>query len=262
MTDEGVQGLASTTEPVQKTGEQGATTASGEQVKEPSIAEQVKAAVTAAMGDVLEKNKRELQSAKDKAAAELNSLQRRLRASEEEMNLTARRVHELDPEVAKELELTRYKAKEAVSITLAAEQQQQEAREKFHRDFRETLEQSISGLGVDPKDPRIDWGTDSLETISYFNLQKKVMDSVVKIKKEDEGIKASTLRQTIDKELRDKYGITEANSDTAQTSGGVTGSGIPKSKAKFAEWVAGLNEVDYKKHRKEIDSLIESGAIR
>lgn len=142
---------------------------------EPSSAEKFEQAVAAS----LERAERAIQSAKDKAIREVTSRQARQAATSSD-NLAAltEELSDLDPEVAKEVEL---RARRAAAKNQAAEASRTavaDRAESFHQEFTDSLTALAVEAGVDPKDSRLDWAKDA--GTDYLTVMKRFQSSLVK----------------------------------------------------------------------------------
>jgi hypothetical protein len=224
---------------------------------ESKIADMVKAEVAKAT----EVAKRELQSVKDKAAAEISRHAQRASASDATLRAVTGKLRELDPATATEVELAQLRS-EASERTRSeqAEQiqhQQQEAWTRFQADIIE----EITEMGVDPQDPKLDTGAGSKD---WGELHKRVIKSAAKIKKEQETKMASQSDEV--KQLRDQIAKLErqingeANSVDTSTSSATAVKGIPTDSKKLGEWIAN-NPDEYRKRRQEVYDLQRKGLI-
>lgn len=128
--------------------------------QEAKVQELVAQATTKAVEEARKSGRQELQSQQDKNKAELERIERRATTAEASLGATTKQLQSLDPEVAKEVELAQLRAREAARTTqdqAGAVKQQQET-------VFASLETHLKSLGIDPKDPRIDWalGTNSI----------------------------------------------------------------------------------------------------
>ena len=190
-----------------------------------------KAAIKAAT-EAKEIGKRELQSAQDRNKAELQKAQRRAQLAESTLGAARKRVEQLDPEIAKELELVSYREKDKGLTVAEQEESAIRAQQEFHQRFQDGLTQFIKTSGIDPTDKRIDWATDAP---NYLEAQTRVLNSVSKIQQEN----AQTIQAGLEKRLKDmeaklsKVNV-EANSVSTATSQGVVAGSDEEFVKKFA----------------------------
>ena len=230
---------------------------------EESLNQKISEAVSKAIAIETEKSKRELQSVKDKGVAEVQAAQRRAKFAENTMERTRTHLQSLDPETAKEMELAELRAKEQSRLTLEQEDTLSRQQVEFHQQFQSNLTQFITGLGVDPVDKRIDWAGDAP---NYLEAQRRVLDSVAKIQKEN--IKASEASidlkiKEAEKRIKKSLGAEEdVNSVSTQGSSGVSSEGIPIDMGAFRKWVAELPQAEYEKKAAKINEMLNSGKIK
>ncbi len=269
MTEVTVLGQTSTTESVQSPVEAVKATEVVkplEPTQEEVLSKKIEEAVAKALASETEKSRREIQSTKDKAIAEVQLAERRRMLAERTMEATQKQIQTLDPETAKEFELARLRAESQGRLSLEQEEVARQSRMDFDSQFNGSLVQFIQNMGVDPTNPSIDWAKDATSTGDYLTAQRRVLDSVAKIQKEN----AKNLEMSIEarvkeveKKVRKDLGIDEVNSVSAQMSGGaVSGSGIPTDLGKFRTWVSDLSSADYKKLKPEIEKMMAEGKIK
>ncbi len=223
------------------------------------VAEEM-AKLTADTTKATEAAKRELQSAKDKARAEIEAAHRRARFAETTLDATKRKIDEIDPDTGKELELARYRAEEEArrqqELTESAQKQQAE----FHEQFTSSLRETISDMGIDPEDKRIDWATDAS---NYLDAQKRVLRSAAKIKRESEiALQESVKKQLKETEERIRRDLGVNSVDTSGGSG-VSSDGIPTDLTKFRDWIATIPQVEYEtKYADKVKELMRQDKIK
>jgi len=192
--------------------------------EQPLTAEQVQQMIA----EETEKVRRQIQSDKDKAVAEVRrEADRRVRFAEEKAASIKSSLTNLDPEVAKEIELAELRGERKTK-------QQQDAEEAARRAFRETydtfhtnMNQYVTDLGIDPKD--IDWGD---EGEPLLQKQQRILGQVSKKQKDlakDAEKKAEDKFKDLEQKLRKDLGL---DSVPTETSPGVSGSDAD-FKAKF-----------------------------
>ena len=272
MTDSTVQGQPSTTEIVQSPVE---PTKPNEVSTEPvavqpappekSLDEKIADAVAKALAVETEKSRREIQSAKDRAMAELQgrqSAERRARLAENTQSAVTKHLQSLDPDVAKEFELAQLRAEREGRMTLEQEEQMRQQQTDFHSRFQSGLTTYAQSVGVDVKDARLDWNIDPAD---YLGSQQRFLSSVAKIQND----KVKSLEASIDtkikeseKRIKKDLGVDEVNSVSTQMSGGVSAKGIPTDMTKFRAWVRDLPEKEYKALKTDIDSMLAKGQIK
>ena len=126
-----------------------------------------------------------------------------------------KQLQSLDPEMAKDVELAEFRAKETARTT--------QDQEKVLRQQQETvvtlLQTHLQTLEIDPKDPRIDW---AMDTNSVVEGRSRFDASVARIVNENKQTAASGFEQRL-KDLEAKIGQAniEANSVATTPSPGV-----------------------------------------
>lgn len=191
--------------------------------QEAKVQQMVADATAKAIAEAKEIGRKELQSQQDRNAAEAARVERRAKVAEGTLGGVRQRLQELDPDVAKDLELSELKAEREGRATFDQEEAARQAQAAFHEQFFSGLNQFIVNAGVDPKDERIDWANDAPD---YLTAQRRVLDSIAKIQKGNE----QTMKEGFEKRLKDLEtkvagGEEEANSvNTAASQGAIAGS--------------------------------------
>jgi hypothetical protein len=253
MTDVTVTGQSSTSETVQAPATESVTTSTAPAIDPKILQEEIQKALK----PMLETSRREIQSIKDKSKAEIEAAQRRARNVEQTLGAVNTRLYTLDPETAKELELTRFRAEANARTQEEQEQAAIKSQADFITSFSETNKQFVTDLGIDPNNPEIDWGADAATPLDAL---KRIQTSVAKIQKKDKENLKLTMSQQIQAEVAKALAkasgteALEANSVDTAMSGGVPAAGLPNDKAKFEAYVAGLSTADYKKNKAAIEA--------
>lgn len=219
-------------------------------------------AVSRALAPETEKSRREIQSAKDKATAEINAALRRARIAEATLGATKAQLQSLDPDVAKEMELAELREKERQRIALEQEEQAAKYQSTVVQTFYDNMNQFVIGLGVNPTDPRIDWAGDASDLLT---MQRRILDSVTKIQKEEKKALESSIKDEIlkaEKRIKKELGAEDVNSVSTQISGGISGEGIPTDRARFREWIDKLTVDEYAKVKPKIDEMLAKNLIK
>ncbi len=184
---------------------------------EEKVRQMIAEATAKAVVEAKEIGKRELQAAQDRNKAEMAKEQRRAQIAESALG--AARTQITDPDIANQLELAALRAKEQGRMTLEQEEAMVRQQQEFHQQFQGNLTQFITGLGVDPKDNRIDWATDAP---NYLDAQRRVLESVSKIQKENiQAMQSGMEKRLKDLESKVSQVNVEANSVETTTSAGV-----------------------------------------
>ncbi len=233
-----------------------------EPTPEEILNQKISEAVSKALATETEKSRRELQSAKDKALAEVQTAQRRARLAETTLGATQKHLETLDPETAKEFELARLRAESSGRQSLEQEEQAAQYQMAVVQKFHENMTQFITGLGVDPNDKRVDWASDAPDLLT---AQQRILDSVARIQKEN--VKSTELE--LDKKIKEaevrikkELGYVENNSVSTTASLGASSDGIPTDLSKFKEWVATLSQKEYESKSAKIKEMMQAGKIK
>ena len=193
---------------------------------QPLTQESVAQMVQAELAKATEAAKREIQSIKDKARAEVDQHLRKSQLAEATLNQVRSKLKDADPAFAEQLEVeelrVRDRAYRSQEQELAAYQQQAQ----FDQQFKQNLSQFVSGLGVNPEDKRVDWGEDAA---NYLEKQNRILASVVKIQ-QDESKVAATKRSQEFKELEMKL-RKDLGLDSVDTANPTVARGISKDEA-------------------------------
>ena len=215
---------------------------------EEAMATLIEQKVAEAIAKSTELAKREIQSVKDKATAEVQAAQRRTRFAEGTLTSTRQQLQTLEPDVAKEMELAELRAREQGRLTMEQEEASTRQQLEFHQQFQSNLTQFITGLGVDPADKRIDWAGDAP---NYLEAQRRVLDSVSKIQKAN----IQTLQSGLEKRLnalenKSKQVDIEANSVSTATSPGVVAGSDAEFTKKFGAGDLPLTKENVERYNK------------
>ena len=175
--------------------------------------EQVKQ-LTDKLAEQTDLSKREIQSFKDKALKEIESAQARAQFAEDTLTSVEAGFKETDPEAAEkarlQAEVTHYRR------TGVAQAQRQQV-EVFDKSFQENMNQFITGMGIDPNDKRIDWGTDAKD---YLSKQQRILASVNKIQKEGQkALQDNLTQQQTDFEAKIRKDLGLDSEDTSISAG-------------------------------------------
>lgn len=240
-----------------------AATTETQKPPEPSLEERVAAAVKAQIGPILESSKREIQSAKDKAAAEVRRAAEQVSTVQASNEALRRMVSTYDPEAAKTMELNELRAFHAEHTHQAAQISQFNS---ALASFREEMLEQASDDGVDPS--RIEpYFQEVVQTGDFRGIAKKIRAEV----KKAAAPTAAVIKAEVDKAtkalkeelaaLRKEYGA-EVNGVDTSVAAGASGSGIPTNKAAFAKWYRELPDDKAKAMEQEINAALDSGRIK
>jgi len=222
--------------------------------EDAKIQELVAKAVAVEIAKQSEAAKREIQSVKDRARAEVEAAQRRARLAETTSTTVMQQLKEADPDSMTRLELARLKAEEAERQRLEHEDAAKRAQAEFHQQFHSGLVDVVTEMGYDPTDKRIDWAEDAP---NYLEAQKRVLKSVAKMKRETDKSIDLKIKEEVSK-TRKELGLDSVDT----TTGSVTTDGIPTSLPKFRAWVDNLPSAEYAKLKPKIQQMLDEGKIK
>jgi hypothetical protein len=193
---------------------------------QPLTQEQVSKMVSDEIAKATETAKREIQSIKDKARAEVESQARKAQLAEATLNQVRGKLKDADPAFAEQLEVEELRTRDRHYRSMEQEQVAYQQQAQFDQQFKQNLSQFVTGMGVDPNDKRVDWGDDAS---NYLDKQNRILASVAKIQQE-ESQKALEMTskefKALEKKLRKDLGL-----DSVDTSNPAGGSGINKDAA-------------------------------
>jgi uncharacterized membrane-anchored protein YjiN (DUF445 family) len=209
---------------------------------QPLSQEAISKMIADAIAPIKETTARNIQSVKDKAAAEIDKANRRAGIAETTLNHIRGKLKESNPEFATELEIAELRTRDQHYQTREMEDQARQQQTQFDQSFKTNLNQFVTELGVDPGDKRIDWGDDAP---NYLEKQSRVLNSVAKIQKAEANKALETVNQQIkdaEARLRKELGL-----DSVDTSHSVIGK-IPDDKKTADDWIKeGLSDKQRKK---------------
>jgi len=221
---------------------------------QPSVEETVRKLVEEQMTKFTEQSKREIQSTKDKARAEVEAVARRAAMAEGTLTSVRARLQQEDPEKAALIELEELRGREKLRQQTETEDQLRRQKEEFDKSFRESLVETITEMGIDPAAKDIDWAEN--ET-NYINRQKAILKSAAKIQKENQKTERDTLDKRL-KELEAKVSGVDVEANSVSTSSSGTASGGKKI---YTE--AEISDYDFwKKNKADIELAKKEGRIK
>ena len=110
-----------------------------------------------------------------------------------------------DPETQMKIKLARFEAEERSKRQFDQEDEIERQRTEFEGRFEQNASQFVAEMGLDIKDPRLDWGKDSQD---YLERMSRIQKSVAKITKEErtkadskQKVDAEEIKQSLRKEL-------------------------------------------------------------
>jgi uncharacterized protein YjbJ (UPF0337 family) len=239
MEDENIVQEGAVSEETASTSEE--TLPEGEGTEKPLTRAEIKEMI----GEVTESAKREIQSAKDRARAEVEHALGRAKLAEESLAGMEKGFRDIDPEAT---ESSKEKAELAFYRKQARIAKQRQAAMAHHQKFVDNLKQFIVESGVDVNDKRIDWGSDAKD---YYEVQRRVLTSVGKIQKE--GAKAET--EKANQKAKDLEDAARKETDSVNTSMAAGGVGRKPNRKeiikRFGEGDPTISRADYEKAMNE-----------
>jgi len=146
-----------------------------EEVQELSEPEKIQKAIS----EGVERALREVQSAKDKALREVQSGINRhpAPAVNNQFGYLQEELRDLDPDVAKDVELATLRAQARITSETQTANQRVSREENFKQEFMDSLISLAESAGIDPKDKTLDWAEDA--GTDYLTRMKRFQASVV-----------------------------------------------------------------------------------
>lgn len=204
---------------------------------------------------------REIQSAKDRAIAEVARVQQRARIAENALTGVRNRIAQDNPDVAKDMELEQLRGEKAANQMTAAEQADYQRRAEFHNNFYGSVTEFITSAGIDPNDKRLDYGNEPAQAGDYLGAQRKIQASVAKILKEN-AVKEKASHEAEIAKIKRELGIDVDSVETSTPVGGTLTGGIPTNMAAFKKWYKALTPKEAAAKEKEINAALDSGRIK
>lgn len=252
-----VESVQQVTEQQVSTQEPTASTTQAPTGAEPLTAEAVQKMIAAETARVLaeakEAGRRELQSQQDRNRAEALKLAQRARTAETSLSAVKSRLSELDPETAKDLELSELRAQRGMWSQAEQEEQIRQQQAEFQNQFRQRQTQYIQSLGLDPGDKRIDWADDAA---NYLDAMTRTLNSVAQLQKEQ----VQTVKAGLEKRLSElQEGMKKLNIDVNSVSTTASQGAGPGSDAdflsKFADGTLPLSKENMARYKKIHDAM-------
>jgi hypothetical protein len=207
----------------------------------------VSTATTEAVKVAKDTGRRDLQSQQDRNKAALSKLQRENESTRASLQVARQRLQVTDPEAFREVENTELRIREQQRAQEEQQEQMSAQQKEFHEQFRSRQEKFITGLGLDPKDPDIDWADDAYP--NYLEAMSRTLDSVGKKQVAKTQATTSSMEKRL-KELEAKVAGAniEANSVTASASSGAPTSADSDFLKKFASGDLPLSKENLKRY--------------
>jgi len=217
--------------------------------EQPLTKEEVKRLIAETAGKERELGRREMQGIKDREVADAL---RRAKFAEDNLASMEAGYKELDPQGA---EIARLKGIERSHLGDQQRQQLDQQIAASKQVFYESMTQSITEMGIDPYDKRIDWATNAPDPNT---AQRRILASVGKIQKEDVKAERDKLAQQLkdtEAKIRKDLGLDSVDTTTSPGVGG-----LPFQLTNEA--IGKLSYEDYKKYEKQIDEAQRKGLIK
>lgn len=187
---------------------------------QPLTQEQVSKMVSDEIAKATETARREIQSIKDKARAEVESQSRKAQLAEATLNQVRGKLKDADPAFAEQLEIEELRTFRTMAQRQAEEattiQQHQQVIQQFHNN----MSQFVTGIGVKPDDSRLDWAEDAA---NLLDKQTRILASIAKIQQEEsqKALEMSSKEfKALEKKLRKDLGLDSV--DTSNPTGGAS----------------------------------------
>ncbi len=236
------------------------TTPTTQQPPVPSPEEKMTALIQQKVDEAITRStelaRREIQSVKDKSRAEVEAAIRRAQMAETTMTSARTHLQTVDPEAAKELELSTLRAKEASRTELEKEEEARKQHETYTKSLNDSLVSHLTELGIDPNDKRVDWARDAAD---FLQGRGRFDASVAKILKEEKQTIQSSFEKRL-KELETKVNKTvnetnaEANSVSTTASQGTVASSDIEFMKKFGSGDLEMTKENVTRYNKIKDS--------
>ena len=223
-------------------------TTTAQALTEERVQELIAQATIKAVEVAKEAGKRELQSAQDRNKAELARMEKRARTAESTLTAARTQVQNIDPEVAKEMELAELRAEKQARTTEEQQDVLSQQQSSQAKAVQESLNAYLGELKIDPKDARLDWADDAKD---YISGRTRFDASVAKIITEERQTVEGSLAERL-KALEAKIiaGETEANSVNTAASVGVTEGSDEDFVKKFASYEIPMTKANVDRYNK------------
>lgn len=219
---------------------------------ESKMAELIKAEVAKAT----EAAKREIQSVKDKAAAEISRHISGRQLADNIARTATAKLKEIDPATATEIELQQVRGELNVRTTLEQQERQRIEQQERQDKLFNNLQKKIKKLGVDPLDPRLQGIGAGIKDFDDFEMA--VLDKAEELKKEqDKAMSANDDKVTkLEKEIAElkKQLNLESNSVDSSIPGATAVKGIPTKIGELNKYIQSLSDAEYAAKKKDIDA--------
>lgn len=199
-----------------------------------------------------ESTRRQLQSEKDKAIAEVRrEAEGRVRSAESRAQAIKSSLRGFDPETQSIEQVTELAELRSQVSSHQTREQEEQARRGFYEvvdNFEANMTQHITDLGIDPQ--KIDWG--DRDSSNLMDRQRVILSSVSKIQKENAKVAEDRQKQEfkdLESKLRKDLGLDNVDTSTA-------GAGGEDSDEAFEEKMADRDHVTTAEDLKRIDKIL------
>jgi len=158
-----------------------------------------------------------------------------------------------EPEVKAKVYEDLIRRTQAQQNQAAQQEQQRAASEQFESDWKDTNQEFVVSLGIDPSDKRLEWG----EGRDYLQRQKKLQSSAARLVKEQlEGSTANAKKEAAEK-------IAQAAVEAGlESNTAVGGGGSSSTKVFTGKQIGEMTYAEYKANEKDIDAATRAGNIK
>lgn len=172
------------------------------------------------LAEQAESIRRQLQSDKDKAVAEVRrEADKRARFAESKTNAYETSFKSLDEETQRDIELAKYREQDKYYQSAAQEEARRQEEATYFQRMNDSLVDEVRTWDIDPEDKRIDFASDASD---YFTGRKRFIDSLQKIVREKQKEAEDKVKddfKNLESKLRKDLGLDSVDT-TAGSSGG------------------------------------------
>ncbi len=187
------------------------------QSAQPLTQAQISKMIEDALAPAKEAALREIQSVKDRAAAEVEKARRKATINEDTLNQVRGTLKEADPNLASQLELAELRARDQHHKEYEMNEGVKQQLTAFDQAFHTGVNQFLGSLGIDPKDTRLDWGSDAKD---YLEKRNRIDNSVGKILSENRKEAEKKMTQdfkTLESKIRKELGLDSVDTSHSAT---------------------------------------------
>jgi hypothetical protein len=227
--------------------------------EQPDIDKIVKERVDAFLKPEIEKYKREIQSTKDKAAAEVSRHAQRATMADTTLRTVLGKLKDTDPATATELELAQLRSETESRRQYELQEQQRTAQQQLQDQMVADLQESIKDIGVDPADPGLTGVGSGAK--DWQSFQKAVLKKAVELKKEQDKVsKESDELKTLKAEITALKKQLNVEENSVETS--TPGSTVAADKRVFTTDEINELSMDWKTNKETILKAQREGRIK